>query len=65
MKIAVIYGSDSGNTEQVAHLIRSGFGENSVDIYDVATVGGDIFSQYQVLILGTPTWYDGDILIVS
>lgn len=61
MKIAVIYGSDTGNTEHIAHLIQSGFGKDLVDIYDVASIDVDIFSQYSVFIFGIPTWYDGEL----
>ncbi|PPC92239.1 MAG: flavodoxin [Methylobacter sp.] len=61
MKIAIIYGSDTGNTEHVAHLIQSGFGKDIVDLYDVASIDVDIFSQYSVFIFGIPTWYDGQL----
>lgn len=61
MKIAVIYGSDTGNTKHIAHLIQSGFGKDLVDIYDVASIDVDIFSQYSIFIFGIPTWYDGEL----
>ncbi len=61
MKIAVIYGSDTGNTERIAHLIQSGLGQDIVDLYDVCTIDITIFSQYSVFIFGIPTWYDGQL----
>jgi flavodoxin I len=61
MKIAVIYGSDTGNTEYIAHLIQSGLGNDIVDIYDVCSIDITIFSQYSIFILGTPTWFDGQL----
>jgi flavodoxin long chain len=61
MRIALIYGSDTGNTEQVGRLIQSGFGEDIVDLYDVCAIDIDIFSQYNIFIFGIPTWYDGQL----
>lgn len=61
MKIAIIYGSDTGNTEHIAHLIQSGFGKDIVDLFDVVSIDVDIFSQYIVFIFGIPTWYDGQL----
>jgi flavodoxin len=45
MKIVLIYGTDTGNTEYVAHLVQSGFGKDRVDLYDVAVINVDIFHQ--------------------
>jgi flavodoxin I len=59
MKIAVIYGSDTGNTERIAHLIQSGLGQDIVDLYDVCAIDITIFSQYSVFILSrsqAPAW---------
>lgn len=61
MKIAVIYGSDTGNTKHVAHLIQSGLGKDLVDLYDVCAIDITIFSQYSVFIFGIPTWYEGQL----
>ena len=61
MKIALIYGTDTGNTEYVAHLIQSGLGKDLVDLYDVAAINVDIFYQHRVFILGIPTWYEGGL----
>jgi hypothetical protein len=40
------------HTEHVAHLIPSGVGEDIVDLYDVASIDVDIFSQCRVFIYG-------------
>lgn len=62
MKIGLFYGSDTGNTECVAELLRDEIGEGIVDIHEVfKTDLQDTFIQYDFIILGVPTWYDGEM----
>jgi len=59
MKIGLFYGSTNGNTAEVASTIQKHLG---ADIYDVGKLkNGDDLAQYDVLILGTSTWYDGEL----
>lgn len=59
--IGLFYGSDTGNTENVAKKIQAKFGEELVDIYDIAKSGKNDMEQYDYLIIGTPTWYTGEL----
>ncbi len=61
IKIGLFFGSDEGNTESVAHRIRAQFGEERVDIYDIADVTQLEFAEYEYIILGIPTWDFGQI----
>lgn len=62
MKIGLFYGSDTGNTESVAMTLRDEIGENVVDIHEVFNSDlPELITQYDFIILGTPTWYDGAI----
>jgi len=59
MKTAVFYGSTNGNTADAASKIKKRF---NADLYDVGKLNsGDELAQYDMLILGTSTWYDGDL----
>lgn len=59
--VGLFYGSDTGNTESVAKKIQSKLGENLVDIYDIAKATKEDVEKYDFLILGTPTWYTGEL----
>lgn len=60
-KIGLIYGSDDGNTEAIAHRIQARLGEENVDVLDVSDVTQMDFASYDQLILGIPTWDFGQI----
>lgn len=59
MKIGLFYGSTNGHTADVAHRIQKRL---NTDIFDVGALkNGDDLAQYDLLILGTSTWYDGEL----
>lgn len=59
MKIGIFYGSTNGNTAEAASMIQKTL---NADIYDVGKLkdGSDLV-KYDLLVLGTSTWYDGDL----
>ncbi len=59
-KIAIIYGSSSGVTENVAEEIRDELGLDT-DLLDIASVGIDVFDKYNKMIIGTSTWGEGEL----
>lgn len=59
--IGLFFGSDEGNTERVAHRIQQRFGEDVVDVFDIADVTQVEFADYDKIILGIPTWDFGQI----
>ncbi len=61
-KIGLFYGSDTGNTETVAEMIRERIGADKVDVYDVYDCSKDDFMRYRNLILGLSTWHDGQLV---
>lgn len=61
MKIGLFFGSDEGNTESVAYRIQSQFLPSEVDVHDIADVTQLDFADYEVMILGIPTWDFGQI----
>jgi flavodoxin I len=60
MSIAIVYGSTGGNTEVVAKKIQSVLG-GDVALLDIGDTDADTINGYEALILGTSTWYDGEL----
>ena len=60
-KTGVFYGSTTGTTESVANLIAKKLGVAPADVHDVSKMNADMVGAYEVLILGTSTWGDGEL----
>jgi flavodoxin I len=58
-KIALIYDSETGNTERIALLIKSHLIDYEVDILKIENISITHFAKYDFFILGTPTWRKG------
>lgn len=65
MKIGLFYGTDTGNTETISKDIKkkleSRFGEGSVEMKEIYKKTAADMDAYDYLILGMPTWYDGEL----
>jgi flavodoxin long chain len=59
MSIAIIYGSDTGNTEAVAQLILGYFPQAT--LLNVSAIKAQELQNYSHLIMGIPTWNDGEL----
>ena len=59
--IAIIYGSDTGATENVAKSIHQKIGEDKADLLEVNKVSPDDFKKYSTILMGVPTWYIGEL----
>jgi flavodoxin I len=60
-KIALVYGSSTGNTEKVAVMIQNTLADHEVDLYNVQSCGTDFYSGYDNVIVGVSTWGEGDL----
>tara|TARA_A100001037_G_C15097715_1_gene612357 strand:+ start:858 stop:1433 length:576 start_codon:yes stop_codon:yes gene_type:complete len=60
-KIGLFYGSDTGNTQFVAEKISERIGISGIDVFDVRDVEIRKITSYTLLILGIPTWFDGEL----
>ena len=60
-QIGLFFGSDEGNSERIAYRIQKRFGEDVVDVHDIADVTQLDFANYDKIILGIPTWDFGQI----
>ncbi|MDO4320182.1 MAG: flavodoxin [Bacteroidales bacterium] len=61
MKTAIFYGSTTGTTAAVAKRIARAAGVADSDIFDVAKADPAKLGEYDLLILGTPTWGSGEL----
>ena len=60
-EIGLFFGSDEGNTENVAYRLQSRLGPENVDVSDIADVSSDEILAYDFIIFGIPTWDFGQI----
>ena len=64
-KVGLFYGTDTGNTERVAkkikELLESKIGVGEVDLLEIYKKKKEDMGKYDLLVLGMPTWYDGEL----
>ena len=60
-KIGVFYGSDTGSTEVVKDLLVKEIGKEFVHEIDAYKLKISDFDNYDKIIIGLSTWYDGDL----
>ena len=61
MKIGIFYGSTTGNTEMAAEKIEQAMGDHISHIADIGNTEPADLLNYDVLILGIPTWDVGQL----
>ena len=65
IKIGLFYGTDTGNTETVSNKIKEKIdgilGADTVDVIEIYKKEAEAFAPYQYIIVGMPTWYDGEL----
>ena len=61
MKYGIFYGSQTGTTADVAKKIAAALGVAESDIHNVADTAPDKLGDYDVIVLGTSTWGNGEI----
>jgi len=60
-KIGIYYGSTTGTTEEIAKTIATALNVADTDIHNVRNFSEKSIDLYEVLILGSSTWGEGDI----
>ncbi len=58
--VGLFFGSDTGNTEAIAQMIQKQLGEKLVQVQDIAKSSKEDIENFDLLILGIPTWYYGE-----
>lgn len=59
--IALLYGSTTGNTADVAVKVQEYMGDTDVELFDVKDVGLDPLNYFQQVIFAIPTWDYGEV----
>lgn len=60
-KVGIIYGSSTGTCETIANSIAQKLGVDSVDVMNAGEITVEKVNPYEVLLLGTSTWGDGEV----
>ncbi|MCU4136930.1 flavodoxin FldA [Buchnera aphidicola (Sitobion avenae)] len=60
-KIGIFFGSDTGNTEKIAKLLKQYIGNNTCILHDISNSSQKDMESFNFLILGVPTWYYGEV----
>lgn len=60
-KIGIIYGSTTGTCESLASQLAESLGVTTNDVYSADKLTNALIASYDVLILGTSTWGDGEL----
>ena len=63
MKIGIFYGSTTGYTKMAAEKIELALGDHVSHIADIANTEPADLLNYDVLILGIPTWDVGQLQV--
>ncbi|MEO0439110.1 MAG: flavodoxin [Pseudomonadota bacterium] len=61
MKIGMVFGSTTGNTEDAAELIRAELAGRVEAVHNVQGMELQDMTQYDVLLVGIPTWDIGQL----
>ena len=60
-KIGLFYSFNTKTTKKVAQKIKEALGEDNVDEINVEELTADQFSAYDNMIVGSSTWFDGEL----
>lgn len=58
--VGIFFGSDTGNTENIAKQIQKLLGSDVAEVYDIAKSTKEDIEKFDTLLLGIPTWYYGE-----
>ncbi len=60
-RIGLIYGSDTGFTEEITNLIVEKWTLSELEVFEASYVTNEDIENFNTLFLGLSTWYDGDL----
>lgn len=60
-KTGIFYGSTTGYTADIAARIAKALGVDMADVHDVANTAPSALGDYDVILLGSSTWGDGEL----
>jgi len=60
-KTAIIYSFNTKKTGKIATQIREGFNDPNIEMVNAEELTEEQFLSFENLILGVPTWFDGEL----
>lgn len=60
-KVGIIYGFNATKSSKIAERIKEAFGEDQVEMVNAEDLSPEKFMEFNNLILGVPTWFDGEL----
>lgn len=60
-KTAIIYSFNTKKSGKIAEQIKSAFNNDQVEMVNAEDLTEEIFLSYDQMILGAPTWFDGEL----
>lgn len=60
-KTAIIYSFSTKKTGKIAERIRESFNDDKVEMINAEEISEEIFVAYHQIIMGVPTWFDGEL----
>ncbi|VAW14901.1 Flavodoxin 1 [hydrothermal vent metagenome] len=60
-KTCIIYSFNSNKTKLIAEIIADAFGEGKIEKVNAETITEEQFLSFDNMILGVPTWFDGEL----
>ncbi len=58
--VGIFFGSDTGNTENIAKTIQIQLGKGTAEVHDIAKSSKETLERFDILLFGIPTWYYGE-----
>jgi flavodoxin I len=60
-KTAIIYSFNTKKSGKIAEQIKEAFSDENIELVNAEDLTEDIFGSFDQLILGVPTWFDGEL----
>lgn len=60
-KTAIIYSFNTKKTAKIAELIKEAFKDDQVEMVNAEEITEELFQSYDQIIMGVPTWFDGEL----
>jgi len=60
-KTAIIYSFNTKKTGKIATRIQEGFNDPAIEMINAEEITEDLFRSFDQIIMGVPTWFDGEL----
>lgn len=60
-KIGIFYSFNANKTNQIGKKILEAFGDADIEAVNAEDVTEELFTKYDNMIVGVPTWFDGEL----